>query len=366
MKKLIVLVTAASRDLGRAMTAGRGVYAASSFGSHKPIVSSLAFGHRSGLKAALRGQCEAAPEAAGGGGGRLSSTIAACAMILLFSGCSHVSMDHFPRRKTEAAAISPAMQRKNAILFLSSPEMDANKPVLLLLHGATDDPMEMMDIAREWNGTYNVLLYAYNYHRPIKTIAADLVREMNTLQVRLETLHEPFAPVQKITVVTYSYSASIFRKAVLLADDPALFSNVSLIQIVPTAGGSRLARTMKFGPSAFFTSIFSKPSAVANPYGRIAEELWGEAGSRKFHESINRARMHTILIEGDANSLANHRNEKVQRHYQNGIGTNVTMLPKSAGATHEFFPTEPAARACLRNVMTVSAAANEPLQFRAD
>ena len=171
MKKLIAPVMAASRDLGRAVTAGE-------------------FGRRSG------------------------STIAACTLALLLSGCSHVSTDHFPRRKAEAATIRPAMQRKNEIIFLSSPEMDANKPVLLLLHGATEDPMEMMDIAREWQGTYNVLLYSYNFHRPIKTIAADLVREMNTLHVRLETLRAQFTPVQNLTVVTYSYSAAIFRKAV--------------------------------------------------------------------------------------------------------------------------------------------------------
>src|SRR5437764_6705745 len=40
------------------------------------------------------------------------------------------------------------MERNDRLIQLSAP--DCRKPPLLLLHGATDDPTEMMAIAREW------------------------------------------------------------------------------------------------------------------------------------------------------------------------------------------------------------------------
>ena len=55
------------RTFSHAARQERGVYAASSFGSCGSIVSFWSFGRRSGLKAALRGQCQVAPVRRAGG-----------------------------------------------------------------------------------------------------------------------------------------------------------------------------------------------------------------------------------------------------------------------------------------------------------
>lgn len=271
-------------------------------------------------------------------------TVTATILSTFLSGCAHVPTSNSLLTKSEAASLKATMKQRDQIIFLSSPEMDSRKPTLLLLHGATDDPTEMMDIVREWRGRYNVLLYVFNYHNPIKKAAAHLVGEMKALRAQN-------IPLENMTVITYSYSAAVFRKAVLIADDRTLFSGVSLVQLVPTAGGSYLARGMKNRLLAMVISLASKPSAAENPYGRIAAEIWGEDGSRKFSETINPRQVCTVLIEGDPHSLANCRNEEVQTRYQNGIGTNVVVIPKSAGATHEYFPTEPVALGYLRNIL---------------
>ena len=41
-------------------------------------------------------------------------------------------------------------------------------------------------------------------------------------------------------------------------------------------------------------------------------------------------------------------NPDVRARYCNGIGPNVVVIPKSAGVTHDYFPTQPAALAYLR------------------
>ncbi len=134
------------------------------------------------------------------------------------------------------------MAREDKIDCVSSTETISGKPVLLLLHGATDDPTEMMEIAREWRGKYDVYLFTYNYHRRVQKVAADFVNELK----RLKAEHRQGGGM---TIVVYSYAAIVFREAVITADDRTLFSDTSLIQLCPTAGGSFLARGLKKIPS---------------------------------------------------------------------------------------------------------------------
>jgi hypothetical protein len=98
-------------------------------------------------------------------------------------------------------------------------------------------------------------------------------------------------------------------------------------------------------------SFASKPSAASNPYGSFAKKLWEGEGNEKFYRVIAQRQMQTILVEGDANSLSQMKDEKVLRRYRNGIGENIIVVPKSTGVTHEYFPVEPAGLEYLRKVM---------------
>jgi hypothetical protein len=236
------------------------------------------------------------------------------------------------------------MERKDKIIQLSSPELDGNKPVLLLLHGATDDPTEMMNIVREWRGKYNVFLYSYNYHNRVRKSAEDLTSEMKKLKSK-----NPF--LGTVTVLVYSYSAIVFRGAVIMGDDRTLFQDASLIQLVPTAGGSFLALSMNFPIVRSLVSWASPSSAAENPYGSISKKLWDGDGNKKFYEVIKPQRIHTILLERDSHSLAGVKNKNVQRRYKNGIGPNVVVIPRSAGVTHDDLPNQPAALVYLRKML---------------
>jgi hypothetical protein len=269
----------------------------------------------------------------------------------VLAGCQTAPVNTSLLAEGEPAIMRQVMERKDKIVHLSSGEIRRDKPVLLLLHGATDDPTEMMKIFTEWRGQYNVFLYSYNYHQPIKKVALHLAREMKALRTEIEGVQPQNGPVEDVTVVTYSYSAIVFRMAVIVADDRTLFSNVSLIQLVPTAGGSSLARSMWFLGARMLFSLASKPSAAVCPYGRLAKELWEGEGNRKFYEAIDPKRTVSLLLEGDTHSLAEMRSKKVQRHYMNGIGPNVIMIPKSAGVTHEYFPEERAGLQYLRRLL---------------
>ena len=261
------------------------------------------------------------------------SFCAAAAAGILLCGCAAVPGNSLLLTEGQGKLMKEVMERKDKIISLSRREADRGKPVLLLLPGATEDPTEMMDIAREWRGDYNVFLYSYNYHERVEKVAADLTSEMT----RLKTENHG-----KVTVLVYCYSAIVFREAVILGGERTLFADASLIQLAPTAGGSHLARAMKFPVLAFFVALASHPSAAENPYGRFAEKLWDGAGNKKFYEVINPQRMQTFVVEGDTHSLAGVRDENVQRRYKNGIGPNVVVIPASAGVTHEYFPTQPA------------------------
>lgn len=285
--------------------------------------------------------------------------IAALALGVALAGCTQVPAHHPPRLPGEDAPMQKAMRRNDEIIFLSSSALDGQKPFLLLLHGATDAPTEMTGIVLECREKYNVLLYAYNYHQPIKRVAADLLGQLKVLRAEMKKL-----AVEDLTVVTYSYSASVIRQAVLKTEDRALFSGVSLVQLVPTAGGSYLARGLKNPVAAWFTGLASKPSAVENPYGRIARELWGKAGHQKFYEAIPPDQVQSILIEDDLHSVARIQNEEIQWRYRNGIGQNVVVIPKSTGVTHEYFPSDPIALGYLRRVLEAFTAADVPLRVR--
>lgn len=240
------------------------------------------------------------------------------------------------------AKVREIMECNDRMVQLSAP--DCRKPPLLLLHGATDDPTEMMAIAREWRNEYNVFLYSYNYHKRVEKLAADFLNELRHLKANGSLEGGP-------TVIAFSYGAIVFRDAVILASDTNLFKGTRLIQLVPTAGGSFFARGMENPLADLVISFASKPSAASNPYGSFAKKIWEGEGNEKFYRVINARRMQTILVEGDANSLAQMKDEKVLQRYRNGIGENVIVVPKSAGVTHEYFPVEPAGLEYLRKVM---------------
>src|SRR5882724_2682715 len=117
------------------------------------------------------------------------------------------------------------MERHDRLVQLSDP--NCRKPLLFLIHGATDDPTEMMAIAREWKDDYNVFLYTYNYHKRVEKIAADLVNELHRLKAK--------GLAGNATVIAFSYGAIVFREAVIQSPDSNLFAGDRLIQITPTA-----------------------------------------------------------------------------------------------------------------------------------
>ena len=267
-----------------------------------------------------------------------TSIIAVAASIALGVTSSPADGGENPK----SGELRQVMERKDRLVQLSEP--DCRKPPLILLHGATDDPSEMMAIAREWKSQYNVFLYSYNYHKRVEKVAADLVSEFKRLKSQ-ETL------AGSATVIAFSYGAIVFREAVILARDRSLFFGDRLIQLVPTAGGSFLARGMEHRVAAMVISLASKPSAAANPYGAFAKQVWEGEGNEKFYSIINPKRMLTILVEGDANSVSRIKDEKVQQRYRNGIGENVIVIPRSAGVSHDYFPVEPGGLDYLRRVM---------------
>jgi hypothetical protein len=266
-------------------------------------------------------------------------SISMAAMILaLVSGCTTVPEHPLAGGPGDAAAMKEIMTLKDTLVQVS-PATDGGRPVLILLHGATEDPTEMMDIAQAWRGKYDVYLFAYNFHHRVQTVAKDFDRELKQ--------KNGFGG-RDTTVVAYSYSAIVFREAVILADDRTLFANTSLIQLVPIAGGSFYAHSLRNPVTAWVVSRFSPQTQAVIPYGGFAERLWSGAGNRIFYESIHPARVHSILVEGDPHSLAGMADAKVHADYLNGIGTNVVVIPKCADICHDYFPTEPAALAYLR------------------
>ena len=267
---------------------------------------------------------------------------------VILSGCTTVPRGNFDTSAILEPKNKEVMERKGHIVQLSG-DSETTRPVLVLLHGATPDPSEMMEIARQWKKEYDVYLFSYNYHEPIQKVASKFTCEMQRLKAenRLGA---------RVTVIAYSYAAIVFREAVITAPDQTLFSDASLIQLAPTAGGSRLARAMQVPLLASLVRLASNPSAAEDPYGSFAKQIWEGEGNEKFYAVINPRRMQTILVEGDSHSLARVRNKKVQRRYKNGIGENVITIPKGAGVDHDYFPTEPAALEYLRKALELPVA----------
>jgi len=272
---------------------------------------------------------------------------------VLISGCATRPANPLFTDKADVAATKEIMARKDQIIQIPTPITDGGRPVLLLLHGATDDPTEMMDIVREWRGTYDVFLYAYNCHIRVQTVASDFVKEVE----RLKTANRFHGPM---TIVVYSYAAIVFREAVISADDRTVFAGVYLIQMVPTAGGSFFERSIKNPLLAWVISLVSHPAYAENPWGRFAEQLWAGAGNRKFYSIIPPDHMHTLCLEGDPHSLAGVADEQVRERYRNGLGPNVVLIPKSSRVTHDYFPTNPVALGYLRRLLAPPPEAAEP------
>jgi hypothetical protein len=267
---------------------------------------------------------------------------------VVLSGCATAIQSKFNTALFQVSTARQVMERKGKIVQLSG-EIEHKKPGLVLMHGATADPSEMMEIARIWRDDYDVFLFSYNYHEPVEKVASEFTREMT----RLKTVN---LLSERVTVVTYSYSAIVFREAVITAPDRTLFSDDSLIQLAPTAGGSHLAWAMRVRLLALFVGLVSNPSVAEDPYGSFAKRIWDGEGNKKFYDVIKPRRMQTILVEGDSHSLAGVRNKKVLRRYQNGIGENVIVIPKGAGVDHDYFPTEPAALEYLRKALELPVA----------
>jgi hypothetical protein len=258
----------------------------------------------------------------------------------LLTGCASWPLHHHAEPRIARSLAREIKSQPNRIFLLTSPALVPGKPMVLLLHGATDKPGEMFDIAGLWAHTHNVLLYSYNFHESLQKVAGDLLSEL----IRLDKQrYAAGATNGGMTVITYSYSATVFRKAVLLAPDESLFCDVSLIQLVPTAGGSFLARKMENPLTGSLVSAASKASAAENPFGKTAEELWGDSGTRIFHQRIDPRRMFTVLVPNDPHSLANIDNPAVRKRYENGIGRNVVRIPERFGVTHDNAPNHPAA-----------------------
>jgi hypothetical protein len=202
----------------------------------------------------------------------------------------------------------------------------------------------MLDIVRECRPDYDVYLYSYNFHSRVQKLGADLVGEIKRL--RVENVR-----AQSATVIVYSYSAIVFREAVLSADDSSLFSGMSLIQLAPTSGGSRLARWMWIPVLGPLAGMASKPSYAVYPFGNFTKSLWDNSGNAKFCQAIRPERTWSILLERDPHSLAEAWSSDARRRYRNGIGTNVVVIPKSAGVTHDYFPTHPVALEYIAKVL---------------
>lgn len=271
----------------------------------------------------------------------LTGGLVAILMVLLYDGCSTVPLTKLVETDGTADVLKALMERNNKIVHIT-PSADRNKPALLLLHGATEDPGEMIDIVRACRSTHDIFLYSFNFHMRAEKVAAVLADEVRRLKSenKIST---------NLAVVTFSYSAIIFRAAVVLTDDTTVFEGASLVQLVPTSGGSFLARGM--GIASGLVALASKPSAASYPYSDFAKRLWEGEGNKKFYEIIIPERMHTLLLEGDPHSLSKIRNKEARQRYENGLGENVTLLQKSSGVTHDFFPNHPIVLAYLKSIL---------------
>ena len=189
-----------------------------------------------------------------------------------------------PGSEGQGKLIKEVMERKDKIISLSRREADRGKPVLLLLPSATDDPTEMLDIAREWRGDYNVFLYSYNYHARVEKVAADLTREMT----RLKTENHG-----KVTVLAFLYSAIVFREAVILGAG----ENVVRGRVAHPVGPNRGRLSPGARAEVSRPGLFRGPGLASqrgrDPTGDLRKRFGTDALKKKFYEVINPQRMQT-------------------------------------------------------------------------
>src|SRR5262245_6036271 len=95
---------------------------------------------------------------------------------VILSGCTTVNRARFDTLAFPEPKQKEVMERKGNLVQLSE-ESENTRPVLVLLHGATPDPSEMMEIASKWKNEYAVFLFSYNYHEPVGKLAAQFIRE---------------------------------------------------------------------------------------------------------------------------------------------------------------------------------------------
>src|ERR1043166_9153266 len=101
----------------------------------------------------------------------LADSLIAIAIFFLVTGCGTV----LPQaQQKNSIVMQEVMERKDRIILVSGKDLVPEHPSLLLLHGATDDPSEMLTIAGQWAATYNVFLYSYNFHHSLERLASDL------------------------------------------------------------------------------------------------------------------------------------------------------------------------------------------------
>src|SRR5207249_3954805 len=81
---------------------------------------------------------------------------------MLLTGCSTMPADKLLLADASDEVTKQVMERNDRVIHVSPGEAEPGKPVLLLLHGATDDPREMISIVRRFRGQYDVFLYCYN------------------------------------------------------------------------------------------------------------------------------------------------------------------------------------------------------------
>jgi len=77
---------------------------------------------------------------------------------VIFSGCTTVPRGNFDTFAIAEPKQKEVMERKGNLVQLSGDSRNT-RPVLVLLHGATPDPSEMMEIARQWNKEYAVFCF---------------------------------------------------------------------------------------------------------------------------------------------------------------------------------------------------------------
>ena len=260
---------------------------------------------------------------------------------LVAQAVGNMSAETAKPRADDLRRIMVREQKGRIIVLTSNPE----KPSLLIVTGAREnDPVGSVEyITTEYGKDFNILLYVYNETNPIENLARDLVEGV-----------KPFKGHFDFTVITNSYGAVIFRKAVI-SPGGDIFSGASLMQQVPTAGGSALAEIVEYpliGWPVFLTK-YGRISSAQNPYGNIEKALYGPEGEKAFNERIPPENVFTIRIggKGDRHSLEYNRNKGIHERYTNGIGVNVYTIPETPGVNHGNLPQQPGAMKIVRGFL---------------